>query len=99
MMTKIEIPQAHGEALAERKQILQQMQTQYGIVIAEDRRHTTAVLKSLGHRPEDYAGYEVVQEGDHYFLAMRPHEQQPMQMMPPDVSQQQPVNGSVQPQQ
>lgn len=94
-MTRIEIPQAHGEALSERKQILQQMQAQYGIVVAEDRRHTSAVLKSLGHKPEDYAGYEIVQEGEHYFLAMRPHEQQLPQMPPA----QQQVNGSVQPQQ
>jgi ribulose bisphosphate carboxylase small subunit len=96
MTTKLEIPQAHGEALAERKQILQQMQAQYGIVVAEDRRHTSAVLKSLGHRPEDYAGYEITQEDDRYFLTLRPHEQQhPMPALPENV---QSINGSVQPQ-
>ena len=97
-MTKIEIPAAHGEALAERKQILVQMQAQYAIVVAEDRRHTQAVLKSLGHKPEDYEGYEVVQEGDHFFLEMRPRQQSPqlLQMPQPDM---QPVNGSVQTQQ
>ena len=94
---KIEIPQAHGEALEERKQIMRQMEVQYNLFGGEDRRHVKAVLKSLGHNVEDYGGYDIVKEGDRFFLAMQPKQQQPM-MMPPAEGTQQPVNGSVQPQ-
>lgn len=96
---KVEIPQAHGEALAERKQILQQIDQQYQIIAGEDRRHAMAVLKSLGHPPDDYGQYQTLKEGDHYFLELQPKQQQPQMVMPPPAEgQQQQVNGSVQPQ-
>jgi len=98
-MTKVEVPLAHGEALMERKQILQQIESQYQIIAGEDRRHAMALLKSLGHAPDDYGQYQTVKEGDRIFLELQPKQQQPQMMMPPPTGeQQQPVNGSVQPQ-
>lgn len=97
---KIEIPMAHGEALMERKQILQQVESQFQIIAGEDRRHAMALLKSLGHAPDDYGQYQTLKEGDRFFLELQPKQppQQPQMVMPPPVAEQQPVNGAVQPQ-
>ena len=98
---KIEIPEAHGQAIAERAQIMQQIGMQFSLFRAEDKRHVDAVLKSLAYEPEDYEQYDLKVERKHYYLELQPKAQPQAAMAQPEMPQQPlasaPVNGAPQP--
>lgn len=71
---RIEIPQAHGEAIAERMQIMRQVMAQFNLLRMEDKRHVDAVLKSLAHNPDDWEQYDLAIDRGHYYLDLKARE-------------------------
>ena len=69
---KIEIPEAHGEAIAERTQIMQQIFSQFNLLRSEDKRHVNAVLKSLAQDPDAFEQYVLEVKDRHYYLELTP---------------------------
>jgi hypothetical protein len=73
---KIEIPEAHGQAIVGRSQTMQQLWTQFQLLRAEDKRHVEAVLKSLAYEPEDYEQYDLKIDRGHYYLELKSKQQE-----------------------
>ena len=67
---KITIPAAHGEAIAERMQIMRQLAESFQILKNEDARHTNAVIRTAGLSPDDYSQYSLERDGENYLLSL-----------------------------
>lgn len=96
-MTTIEIPAAHGQALAARKADLEQLRIQFGIMLREDRRHVDALLMTAAHDPKKWGQYELRIEDGHYLLDLQPAAQQAMTPGPDAQQQAAATNGAPQP--
>lgn len=92
---RLEIPEAHWQAIRERSTILQQMLAQFQLLRNEERRHTDAVIAAAGHKPDAYQNYELATADGKFYLDLttKPPMQPPMQ--PPPVDKH--VNGAMQP--
>ena len=93
-MTTVQIPQAHGEAIAARMQLMQQVLAHFQLLHQEDKRHVDAVLKSLGHEPENFEKYDLKRNAAGYCLELTPKAALPLPAPQPVA---QPVNGEAQP--
>ncbi len=65
---RIEIHEAHWQAIQERQRILQQMIAQFQLLRNEDKRHVDAVMLAAGHNPNDYQNYEMTTENGVFYL-------------------------------
>ena len=66
----VDIPQAHWEAIAERQKTMQGIAAQFNLLRGEDQRHVDAVLKSLGHRPEEFTQYDLARTNGSFQLKL-----------------------------
>ena len=89
----IDIPQAHWEAIAERQKTMQGIAAQFNLLRGEDQRHVDAVLKAAGHRPEDYAQYDLERNNGSFRLKLTEAKKQPG-APPAPAAVQQAVNGA-----
>lgn len=99
---KVQIPEAHGQAIAERMREMQEIMRSVKLMQREDDRHVTAVLKSLGHDSDAYERYDLRIEHGQFFLELTKRESPAAPpALVPDSPQpaviEQPVNGSAQP--
>ena len=83
---QMEIPAAHGEAIAERGKLMQAVFAQFRLLQIEEKRHIDAVLKTLGHNPDDYAQYDLKQDGSRYFLDLQAKQQAAEAGAPPPAA-------------
>lgn len=74
---RIEVHEAHAEAINSRNQQLQQIYSHFTLLQREEKRHVDAVMKSLGLNPDDYQNYELKQEGNKWMLDLHEKTVQP----------------------
>lgn len=73
---KVQIPEAHGQAIAERMREMQEIMRSLKLLQREDDRHVTAVLKGLGHDSDVYERYDLRIEHGQFFLELSKRESQ-----------------------
>ena len=92
---KLEIHEAHAEAITSRNQQLQQIYSHFTLLQREEKRHVDAVIRTLGKNPDDFQNYELRQEDGKWFMDLHEKTVQP----PPVatvVQPQQKANGAAQ---
>jgi hypothetical protein len=94
---KVQIPEAHGQAIAERMREMQEIMRTLKLMQREDDRHVRAVLKSLGHDADAYERYDLRIEHGEHLLDLTERSQPPAApplCQPAPALAEQPVNGT-----